>query len=222
MFEAEEQVENRSYLLHLSIIVLVILVIAVGIVYHYVRQQKPLSTEQASAALSGMFKARPSTIVHFHVGNVGHSRDEDANTPQYLLLKKAGYLKTKPGPRNTVEVKTTPLAESTFSQFPEFKKETNKDGTEGYIVPLAKKELASVTKVTMTAPSRAVVEYTWKWAPNALGEVFDANSKVMQEIPSWERMSLIQKHGADFYHGEPTRGSVTMVRVDKTWKIAGE
>jgi hypothetical protein len=221
MFEAEEQIESRSYLLHLVIVVVVIVAVAGGLVYYYVKQQKPLTSEQASAVITDLLNSRASSIVHFSVGNVTRGRQDDPTNPQYKLLESAGFIKTRPGAGGAVQVTVTPLGASTFSQFPEFAKKKNSDGTEGYTVPLAKREFATVTRITPTGPSTATVEYTWKWAPNAVGEVFDANGKLMQQFNTWQRQSLIQKFGADFYHGQPTGGKVKLIRADrKTWKIA--
>lgn len=221
MFEAEEQIESRSYLLHLVLVVVVIVAIAGGLVYYFVKQQKPLSPEQATAVITNLLNSRASSIVHFSVGNVTRGRQDDPANPQYKLLEKAGYIKTRPGAGGAVRVTVTPMGDSTFSQFPEFAKKKNSDGTEAYTVPLAKRELASVVKITPNGPSSATVEYTWKWAPNAIGEVFDANGKLVQQFDTWQRQALIQKFGADFYHGQPTKAKVVLVRAEKnTWKVS--
>lgn len=221
MFEAEEQIESRSYLLHLVIVVIVVVAVAGGVVYYFVKQQKPLSSEQAAAVITNLLNSRGSSIVQFSVGNVTRGRQDDPTNPQYKLLEKAGFIKTRPGAGGAVQVTVTPLGNSTFSQFPEFKKAKGSDGAEGYTVPLAKRELAEVVKITPNGPSTATVVYTWKWAPNAVGEVFDANGKLVQQFATWQRQALIQKFGADFYHGQPTSAKVVLVRADKnTWRIA--
>jgi hypothetical protein len=36
----------------------------------------------------------------------------------------------------------------------------------------------------------------------------------------WERQTLINKYGADFYHADPTKATMTVARNGKSWKIS--
>ena len=52
--------------------------------------------------------------------------------------------------------------------------------------------------------------------------MFDAAGGQVKVFNTWDRATLIEKYGADFYHGDPTRATVNLVRTDKGWKIATE
>jgi hypothetical protein len=72
----------------------------------------------------------------------------------------------------------------------------------------------------MTSMGHAMVEFTWAWEPNQLGEIFDATGTEVQSFNTWDRGSLIDKYGVKFYHGAPTRASLACVRGEKGWEIA--
>jgi hypothetical protein len=220
MFEAEEELESesRSSALHVLIIVIIVGALACGGVYWYLHKDKPPTFTQAAQVMQGILKAQGPATVRFQAGIVERSREEDPSGPQYKLLEKAGYIKTKPNKKGT-EVIVTDLGDKTFSALPEFNKEKNKDGSLRYTVPLATRKLVEVTKVTPIDQTRITVEYTWKWDPNKVGDDFDATGKLIQQFSTWDRGQLIQKFGADFYHGEPNRTKVTLIRSEKGWKL---
>jgi hypothetical protein len=70
--------------------------------------------------------------------------------------------------------------------------------------------------------SNATVEYTWKWAPNQIGDVFDAGGPLVKSFNLWDRQTLINKYEADFYHSEPTKSALTLVRNGQEWKILAQ
>jgi hypothetical protein len=222
MFETEEQIEKTSSgsSARFLIILLIIILVGAGVVYFIVKSQKPLSQEQATVVIGGILKAKGPAIVHFHVGTVVPSVDENPRGPHYALLEKAGYLKLTKMTGGGTRVELTPLGTDMFPRFPEFKKIKNPDGTDGYIVPLSERKLVAVNSVTMSTPTTATVEYTWKWTPNKVGDDFDASGKLAQSFSSWDRATLIQKYGVDFYHAAPQKASIDLVRGDKGWKIA--
>jgi hypothetical protein len=223
MFEAEEQLEKKSFSANFLVIFLVIVAIAGVAAYFLIRSQKDLTAEEAAGVLKVALKARGPAITHFHAGLVVPSVDEKPRDPHYKLLEKAGMVKLQKATGGATRVEVTALGDGTFSKFPEFKKIKNPDGTDGYIVPLAERQLVAVSKVTMQGPSAATVEYAWKWAPNKMGDVFDASGEtVKSNFNTWERAKLIEKYGVDFYHGEPTKATVTLVRGSKGWQISNE
>lgn len=225
MFEDELKLEKESKALSFSspflYIFLVIILIIGGVGYWMFTQQKDITPDQAKVVLESALKAKGSAVVHFHVGAVKASVDEKPRDPHYKLLEKAGFVKLASAKDGAVMVSLTPLGEGTFAKLPEFQKAKNPDGTEGVVVPLASRELAEVTKVTMTGPNTARVEYTWKWNPNKVGEVFDATGTTVKTFSQWDRATLIKSYGVDFYH-EQQKGSVNMMRTDKGWKIYEE
>ncbi len=225
MFESEEQLEKKSSggnaSLRFLVILLVIIGVAVGGIYLYVRQAgKPLTQEQAAVIIKTILKAKGPAVVHFHAGLVQPSVDEKPRDPHYKLLEKAGYLKLAPAYGGGLKVELTPLGEGTFSRFPELQKVKNADGTMAYVVPLADRELVAINKVTTLSPSSAVVEYTWKWMPNKVGADFDASGKLVQSFNTWDRSVLIDKYGVDFYNGSHSKTTVNLVKASKGWEIA--
>lgn len=225
MFEEELKLEKESKALSFTspflYIFLVIILIIGGAGYWLFTQQKDITPDQAKVVLESALKARGPAAVHFHVGAVKASVDEKPRDPHYKLLEKAGFVKLANAKDGAVMVSLTPLGEGTFTKLPEFQKAKNPDGTEGMIVPLASRELAEVTKVTMTGPNTARVDYAWKWKPNKVGEVFDATGTTVKTFSQWDRATLIKNYGVDFYR-EPQKGYVNMIRTDKGWKIYEE
>jgi hypothetical protein len=66
------------------------------------------------------------------------------------------------------------------------------------------------------------VDITWKWETNKLGNLFDASGSLVKGFNTWDRATLIQKYGADFYHGDPTKVTLSMMKGDNGWQIAVE
>jgi hypothetical protein len=102
------------------------------------------------------------------------------------------------------------------------KKSKNKEGNDEYVVPLAERKFVSLDKVTMETPSKAVVEYTWKWETTKGGELFDAAGPAVKAFNTWDRSTLIDKHGANFYHQPPQRVAIALLKGDKGWQVFGE
>jgi hypothetical protein len=224
MFEGEEKVEaaatgNSARFL---IILLVVILAGAGVFYLVLTSQKPVSQEQAAAVIQDMFAKQGPAKVHFLVGTVVPSTEEKPRDPHYFLLEKAGYVKLAKLTGGRTQVDLTPLGAGTFSKFPEFRKLKNADGTEGYVVPLADRQLVAVDQITMTSPSTAQVQYTWKWLPNRVGDDFEASGKLVQSFNNWDRAKLIEKYGADFYHGNPQKATISLMRAEKGWKLAQE
>jgi hypothetical protein len=150
------------------------------------------------------------------------SVDEKPRDPHYRLLEKLGVVKTAKAAGGGTMVRVTPAGERLFSSIPAVKRWKNADGTTSYAIPLAQRQLVAISKVTMNGVNGALVEYTWKWAPNQMGDNFDAAGEAVRSFNTWDRATLIEKYGADFYHGDPSRASVNLARTDKGWKVATE
>lgn len=226
MFEEEIKLEKESKSLSftspLLYIFLLIVLIMAGVAYWLFSQKRDLTQDQAKVVMQDILQARGPSFVHFRVGNVKASVDEKPRDPHYKLLEKAGFVKLAPSKKDTsVQVSLTPLGEGTFSRLPELQKSKNSDGTEALAVPLAKRQLVEVTKVTMTGPNSAHVEFTWKWVPNKVGEIFDATGPAVKTFNTWDRATLIKSYGVDFY-SDPQKSSINVVRTDKGWKVSEE
>ena len=222
IFEAEVKMEKQSSILPL-LLLLSLMAAVLGVVAYVVleiRARQPLSANEAGTVVQNILKAQGPALTHFHAGLVMPSVDEKPRDPHYRLLEKAGIVKTAKAAGAGTMVTLTPMGEHLATSIPGFKKWKNTDGTYSYAIPLAQRQLVEISSVTMNGVNDAVVQYTWKWVPNDLGNDFDAAGNGVKSFNTWDRATLIEKYGADFYHGDPTRATVNMVRTDKGWQIA--
>lgn len=223
IFEAEVKMEKQSSVLPL-LLLLSLMAAVLGVVAYVVleiRARQPLSAREAGSVVETILKAQGPAVIHFHGGLVMPSVDEKPRDPHYRLLEKVGVVKTAKAAGGGTMVTLMPAGER-LASIPGFKKWKNADGTTSYAIPLAQRQLVEISNVTMSGVNDATVQYTWKWVPNQLGDDFDAAGKLVKNFNTWDRATLIEKYGADFYHGDPTRASVNLVRTDKGWKIATE
>ena len=52
--------------------------------------------------------------------------------------------------------------------------------------------------------------------------MFDAAGPMVKGFNTWDRATLIEKYGASFYHGAPTRAAQMFSKSDKGWQIVFE
>ncbi len=219
MFEEEVAMEKRSSILP-ALLMMCLVVLIVGFVAYViieVRGKTPPSAQQASAIVAATLQGRGPAVIHFSTGLV--KNDEKLPDPNYRLLEKAGIVKLAKALKGGVVVSLTPEGERLLASVPGVKKEKETDGTIPYEAPLAQRQLLSIGAVSMNGDDNAIVEYTWKWVPNPLGDVFDAGGPLVKSFTLWERQSLINKYEADFYHGEPTKSTLALARNGREWKI---
>lgn len=222
IFEAEVKMEKQSSFLPL-LLLLALMAAVLGVVAYVVmdvRARQPLTGKEADPIVRSILQAQGPAITHFHAGLVMPSVDEKPRDPHYRLLEKLGMVRTAKAAGGGTLVRLTPLGERLMTSIPGFKKWKNADGTTSYAIPLADRQLVAISKITMNGVNNAVVDYTWKWTPNELGNDFDAAGDRVRSFNTWDRATLIDKYGADFYHGDPTRASVNLMRTEKGWKIA--
>lgn len=221
MFEAEVEMERRSSILPL-LLMLCLVVAIVGLATYVllqVRAKPPLTAQDANAIVAATIQERGPAIIHFRTGLVKPSESEKPGDPNYRLLEKAGIVKLAKASGSSVAVSLTPEGERLITGLADVKKSKETDGTFSYQVPLAQRQLVSIAGVTMIGTNSATVEYNWKWAPNQLGNVFDAGGPLVKSFNMWERQTLINKYDVDFYNGNQTRSTLALVRNDRGWKI---
>jgi hypothetical protein len=222
MFEAEVEMERRSTILPL-LLMMCLAAALLGLVAYVilqVRERRPLSAQQASPIVAAAVQAHGSAIVHFHTGLVKPSSDDKASEPNYRLLEKAGIVKLGKAEKGGTRVTLTPAGERLLAEIPDFKKSQETDGTFLYKAPVAQRQFISVANVEMSGTDTATVAYNWKWVSNPLGDIFDAGGPLVKSFNLWERQNLINKYGADFYHGDPTRSALVLARNGRDWKPA--
>jgi hypothetical protein len=223
MFEQELEMEKRA-----SSIVPLLLIVALGVLivgsigYWVMQSRQVLSQQQAVSEVTAVLKAQGPTTVRFYTGLLTPSVNEKATDPHYKLLEKGGYLKLEKAKKSdVVKVALTEKAEKELPAFPEFQKRKLSDGTEQLTVALAQRKLLEVSKVTMNGPRAALVEYTWKWEPTPVGDLFDASGTAMKNFNIWDTQKLIEKYGANFYHANPAAASVRLTKDDKgQWNLS--
>lgn len=224
MFEQELEMENRNSSVVPLLLIVALIISIVGVaVYYLMETRKVLTSQEATTVAVDAIKAQGPATLQFHVGLVKSSVDDKPNDPHYRLLEKAGVVvrgKATGTYGMTIPVSLTQQGERLLAEIPGVTKAKEKDGTEVYVVPLAERKLLEISKISMNSPTRAVVEYTWKWEPNKLGNLFDASGSMVKSFNTWERATLIQKYGANFYHGDPTKVSLALTKGDKGWEIS--
>ncbi len=224
MFEAEVEMEKRSTILPLLLMMCLVVAI-VGLVTYVllqVREKTPLSAQEANSIVAAALQGRGPAIIHFRAGLVKPSADDKPEDPNYRLLEKAGIIKLAKAPHGSVVVSLTPGGERLLSGVPGFKKSKEPDGTFLYQAPLAQRQLVGIAGVNMIGVNSAVVEYNWNWVPNQLGDVFDAGGSLVKSFNLWERQTLINKYEVDFYHGSPSKSTLALVRNGRGWKTSAE
>jgi len=80
-----------------------------------------------------------------------------------------------------------------------------------------------VSNIRMINPTQATIDIVWKWETTPLGELLEASGPTVKSFNTWDRATLIQKHGAAFYHEGPTTVTIALTKSDSgVWHVATE
>jgi len=220
LFAAEVEMEKKSSNIGVYIMVIALLAVVGGTIFYFVKTAREvLTTPTATTAINDILKSMPGGNINFSVGTVVSSVNDKPNDPHYKLLAKDGIVTVKQKSYNTIIANLTPAGENVLAQIQGVEKGKNSGGNVTYSVPLAKREIVQIDKITMIKPHLARVDYTWKWVPNRLGKDFDASATLVHEFNTWDRSTLIKTYGVDFYGAPPTRASVVVMEgKDGSWK----
>jgi hypothetical protein len=225
MFEQEIEMEKRNSSVVPLLLILTLIFAVLGVAGYYLMESRKVLTEaQASQIATAALEMQGPATVRIHVGMVKGSIDDRPHDPHYRLLEKAGVIKMgkDTGAYGTITpVMLTPMGQKLLEEVGA-EKSKEKDGIELYVIPLAQRKLVSVSHLNTITPSRATFEYTWKWEPNKLGNLFDASGSLVKEFNTWDRATLIQKYGADFYHGDATGVTLSLVKGEQGWQLSTE
>jgi len=184
-----------------------------------------LTLQEATQIAGSALKNQGPATLRFHTGLVKSSVDDNPQGVHYRLLEKAGLVKLgKPQGMygTTIPVVLTPAGQEVLKGIDGVTHAIEKDGTELFVVPVAERRLLTVSNIKMLSPTRATVTMTWNWTTNPLGELLDASGPMVKSFNTWDRATLIQKYGADFYHAAPTEVTLVLARADSGWQIATE
>jgi hypothetical protein len=224
MFEQEIEMEQRqSSVVPLLLIIAMILAFVGVAAYYVVQNRRVLSADEANILLTASLKGDGPVTIHFQTGRVAASMQERPHDANYRLFEKAGLLKIGSDNGRFTPVELTASGRALLAEIPGVvKSRDQKDAADSYLVPVADRKLVGTPKITMTGMGRASVEFTWGWTPNKVGELLDASGPLVKSFSTWDRATLIDKYGAKFYHGEPTKVVVNVVRNEGVWRVATE
>jgi hypothetical protein len=224
MFEQEVEMEKRESSVVPLLLIVALIICIVGVAGYYVWQNKQvLSAADAGNVITASLKAQGPATIRFHTGLVKGSVEEKPDGPHYRLLEKAGIVKLGKMTGRSTPIFITAQGEKLLAEIADVDKSKEKDGTDLYVVPLANRRLVEISKITMVSPERANIEYSWRWEPNKLGNLFDASGSLVKSFNTWDRATLIDKYGANFYRAEPTKVAVSLLKTKAgTWQVALE
>ncbi|MBZ5655376.1 MAG: transcriptional regulator [Acidobacteriia bacterium] len=223
MFEQEIEMEKKSSTIVPLLLIVVLIVGIVGVALYFVAEsRRVLSTTEATPVVLSLLEGQKPAVLHFQTGRINSSVSDKLREPNYRLLEKEGYLKIGKESGSKTPVSLTPQGQAFLAEIAGVKQSKDKDGNNDYIVPLGQRKLVEINKVTMLAPNKAVVEYTWKWEPTKAGDLFDASGPAVKQFNTWDRSLLIEKYGATFYHAGPTKVAVALVKNYYGWKVSTE
>lgn len=225
MFEQEMELEKQeSSVVPLLLIIALILTIVGVSGYYLIQNRKVVTLQEATQIATSSLKDQGPATLRFHTGMVKSSVDDNPQGPHYRLLEKAGLVRLgkAQGAYGTITpIALTPGGQELLKRIDGVQRTTEKDGTEVYVVPVAERRLLAVSNIKMLSPTRATINMTWNWKTNTLGELLDAGSPMVKSFNTWDRATLIQKYGANFYHVAPTEVTLALAKSDSgVWQIA--
>ncbi len=227
MFEQELEMEKRQGSIVPLLLIVALILAIVGVAGYYVIQnRKVLTMQEATNVASSILEQQGPATVRFHIGLVKSSVDENPQGVHYRLLEKAGLIRVGKATGTygtTYPIELTPAGQEMLKRIQGVTTAEEKDGTKLYLVPLAERKLVAISKINMITPTRATMNMSWNWKTNALGELFDAAGPAVKGFNTWDRATLIQKYGADFYHAAPTEVTIALLKTDQgVWQVATE
>ncbi len=223
MFEQEIELEKHQSSVVPLLLIAALIVGIVGIAGYFVHENsKVISMQEATTLATDLLKQQNAPTIRFHIGMFKEGYDETTRDPRYRILEKAGVIKIGKTKGEVTPVTLTAKGEEMLKQIPGVDKSKGKNDTDAYEVPLAERKLVAVSGISKIRAGRCLVEYTWQWQPNQLGEFFDVNGATVKSFSTWDRAALIDKHGANFYHQDPTKVAILTMHEDKGWVPAGE
>jgi hypothetical protein len=227
MFEQELELEKQeSSIVPLLLIVALILTVVGVAGYYLIQNRQVLSMQEATRVATSVLKDQGVVTLRIHTGLVKSSVNDNPQGPQYRLLEKAGLILI--GKAQGTYGTTYPIALTTpglqfLKRIDGVANVKEKDGTDLYEIPVAERQLVAVSNIKMLSPTRANITMSWNWKTTALGELLDASGPTVKAFNTWDRSTLIDKYGANFYHAAPTEVTLGLAKADNgTWGIATE
>ncbi len=223
MFEQELEMEKKSTSIAPLLLLVALIVGIVGVALYFVAEsRRVLTTAQATPVLLASLESQPPPTLRFQTGEIEGSDADKLRDPHYRLLERQGLIRIGKSHKDKTPVSLTPEGQAFLDGIAGVKQKKDSEGNMEYTVPLAQRKLVEVGKITMLSPTKAAVEYVWKWEPNKGGDLFDAAGPAVKDFTTFDRTTLIEKYGADFYHAAPFKVTVALVKGDQGWEISRE
>ncbi len=220
LFAAEIEMEKKSSNLFPILFVTALILVVGGTIFYFVKGAREVLTKPAAtAAVNSILQAQAPATIRFSTGLIVASMNEKPTDPHYKLLTKAGVLATKQKSWNSIVSELTPAGQKLLNEIDGVEKATNSDKTVTYQVPLAQRKLVAIDNIEMIRPHLARVTYSWQWDPNRLGKEFDASGDLVKGFNTWDRGTLINSYGVNFYSAAPTKVTIVLMETkDGSWK----
>lgn len=227
MFEQELEMEKQeSSIVPLLLIVALILTVVGVAGYYIVQNRKVLSMQEATQVAASVLKEQGPVTLRFHTGLVKSSVNDNPQGPHYRLLEKAGLVtmgKAQGTYGTTYPIALTPAGQAFLKRIDGVTTAKEKDGTQLYEIPLADRKLIDISTIKMLSPTRANITMSWDWKTTPLGDLLDAAGPTVKSFNTWDRATLIDKYGANFYHSAPTVVTISLAKADSgSWQVATE
>jgi len=227
MFEQELEMERKESSVVPLLLILTLIIAVVGVAgYYIIQNRKVLSMAEATQVATSVLKDQGPATLHFHTGLVKSSVNDNPEGPHYRLMEKAGLItvgKAQGQYKTTYPIALTEAGKEMMKRIDGVTTSEEKDGSQLYDVPLAERKLVAISNIKMINPNRANITITWNWKTNPMGELLDAGGPTVKSFNTWDRSTLIDKYGANFYHAAPTEVTLGLARNDNgTWGIASE
>ncbi|HXY02202.1 MAG TPA: hypothetical protein VEI49_01435 [Terriglobales bacterium] len=227
MFEQELEMEKQESSIVPLLLIVALIVSVVGVAgYYLIQNRKVLGMQEATQVAASLLKQQGPVTLRFHTGLVQSSVGDNPQGPHYKLLQKAGLVaigKAQGTYGTTYPITLTTAGQEFLKRIEGVTTSTEKDGTQVYQVPVAERNLLAVSNINMLSPTRANVTMSWNWKTTVLGELLDASGPTVKSFSTWDRSTLIDKYGANFYHAAPTQVTISLAKADNgTWQVATE
>jgi hypothetical protein len=227
MFEQELELEKQESSIVPLLLIVALIVTVVGVAgYYLIQNRQVLSMQEATQVAASVLKEQGPVTLRFHTGLVKSSVDDNPQGPHYRLLEKAGLVvigKAQGAYGATYPIALTGTGQEFLKRIDGVTSVPEKDGTQLYQVPVAERKLVAVSNIKMLSPTRANVTMSWNWKTTPLGDLLDASGPTVKAFNTWDRSTLIQKYGANFYHAAPTEVTISLAKADNgTWQVATE
>jgi hypothetical protein len=227
MFEQELELEKQESSIVPLLLIVALIVTVVGVAgYYLIQNQKVLTMQEATQVAASVLKEQGAVTLRFHTGLVKSSVDDNPQGPHYRLLEKAGLVvigKPQGTYGTTYPIALTAAGQQFLHRIDGVNTAKEKDATQLYQVPVAERKLVAVSNIKMLSPTRANITMSWNWKTTALGDLLDASGPTVKAFNTWDRATLIEKYGANFYHAAPTEVTISLAKADNgTWQVATE